>query len=291
VFTVFQCILLQLYAIRIADGLLLWNRTKEARPVSPVAIDAAGDLLLGSADGNIYAVNAATGVLRWSFLVDVAGFIACPAFSTDGSIVVGSLSGMLYVLSGTGATIWSVMTTAAGIDGPAVLDAQGNIFVGARDGAVFAFDGIYRALLWRYQLNAGAVNTALAIGLGGTLIVGTDRGLLVALTGLPPTPSQSTTPSVTSSQSPTLSQTGTPSQTGTQVGTSSSTGTQTGSASAAPRANAPAAAPLSPAVIAGIAVGSVAFAAAAGLGVYWLACHSRGIKFGKLTESAPLLRP
>jgi len=136
---------------------------------SPVVVD--GTVYFGSGDTHVYAVNAATGALRWKFRTgDVVH--ASPAV-VDGLVYVGSWDGRFYALDArTGAQRWMFQ---AGVDplihnqqgfqgSPAVVD--GVVYTGCRDANVYALDAKTGAEKWRFSTGASWVNTSPAVARG-----------------------------------------------------------------------------------------------------------------------------
>lgn len=121
---------------------------------SPAVSD--GLVFFGAGDGGIYAVDAATGILQWSYRTgDVVH--ASPAVA-GGAVYVGSWDGRLYALDArTGALRW---TFQAGLD-PAVHNQQGFqsscavadgvVYAGCRDAHVYALDAATGRRLWDYS--------------------------------------------------------------------------------------------------------------------------------------------
>jgi outer membrane protein assembly factor BamB len=119
--------------------------TQNGGPVGPIASSPAlanGRLYVGSDDGRLYAINAASGKIIWSFGTG-GPIVSSPAVATgtDGPVVVvGSNDGNVYALRDEGATASAIMTFAVGApvrSSPAIGD-DGTIYVGADDGRVYA---------------------------------------------------------------------------------------------------------------------------------------------------------
>jgi eukaryotic-like serine/threonine-protein kinase len=120
---------------------------------SPAVVD--GWVYFGAGDGGIYAVEAATGVLQWTFRTgDVVH--ASPAVA-DGTVFVGSWDSRVYALDAHAGTLkW---TFQAGMD-PAVHNqegfqsscavAGGTVYVGCRDAHVYALDAATGKRKWAY---------------------------------------------------------------------------------------------------------------------------------------------
>ena len=121
---------------------------------SPAVSD--GLVYFGAGDGGIYAVDAASGVLQWSFRTGNVVH-ASPAVA-DGLVYVGSWDSRLYALEArTGAVRW---TFQAGLD-PGIHNqegfqsscavAEGVVYVGCRDAHVYALDAATGRRLWDYS--------------------------------------------------------------------------------------------------------------------------------------------
>lgn len=120
---------------------------------SPAVAD--GLVYFGAGDGGVHAVDAATGVLQWTFRTgDVVH--ASPAVA-GGTVFVGSWDSRVYALDArTGALKWSFQ---AGTD-PAVHNQEGfqsscavvdgTVYVGCRDAHVYALDAATGKRRWAY---------------------------------------------------------------------------------------------------------------------------------------------
>jgi len=139
-----------------------------------------GRVYFGSGDGNVYAVNAKTGVLQWKAVTgDVVH--ASPAIANN-TVYIGSWDSYLYALDAdTGQEKWKFK---AGEDpfihnqqgfqsSPAVAD--GIVYVGCRDGHLYALDAATGRKRWDYPTNKGWVNGTPAIR-DGVVYVGTSDG-------------------------------------------------------------------------------------------------------------------
>ena len=165
---------------------------------SPLVVD--GKVIVGSGDGHVYAVDAATGRLAWKFRTgDVVH--ASPAYA-DGLVVIGSWDGKLYALDvATGAQRWSFQ---AGVD-PLIHNQQGfqssaaivdgSVYVGCRDGHLYALDLRTGAPKWNVDTEGSWVNASPAVSRGRVYFATSDtaRYLVVdAATGRPAQPAAST---------------------------------------------------------------------------------------------------
>ena len=112
-----------------------------------------GVVYFGSGDGNVYALDAATGALKWKFQTgDVVH--ASPAIA-DGLVLIGSWDTYFYALDAeTGAEKWKFKTgddpaihNQIGIQSSAAV-AGGLVYFGCRDSKLYALDVRTGARAW-----------------------------------------------------------------------------------------------------------------------------------------------
>lgn len=165
---------------------------------SPAVVD--GVVYFGSADRNLYAVNAADGSLRWKFPTK-GGVNSSPAVA-GGLVYVGSLDGNFYAVeAATGKAKWQFKTggerrfTAPGIHGamprteamPDPFDvllsspvvAGGTVYFGSGDQNVYALDAHTGALKWKFG-TGNVVHASPAVS-GGVVYIGSWDRYLYAL--------------------------------------------------------------------------------------------------------------
>jgi outer membrane protein assembly factor BamB len=138
----------------------------------------SGRVYFGSSDGHVYAVDAKSGVLSWSFQTkDVVH--ASPAIANN-TVYIGSWDSYLYALDAeTGVEKWRFKTGEDPIihnqqgfqSSPAVVD--GTVYVGCRDGHVYAVDAMTGAKKWDYSTSQSWVNGTPAVR-DGVVYVGTS---------------------------------------------------------------------------------------------------------------------
>jgi hypothetical protein len=106
---------------------------------SPAVVDDR--VYIGSADGNVYCINAKDGTKIWNYSTGNPYVFSSPAV-VGHRVYVGSLNGTFYCLNTTnGAKIWSYDTGGSTHSPPAVAD--GKVFVGSWDGNVYAFGPVH----------------------------------------------------------------------------------------------------------------------------------------------------
>lgn len=125
---------------------------------SPAIAD--GVLYIGSGDQHVYALDAASGALRWSFRAEDV-IHASPAVH-EGVVYIGSWDRNLYALDArSGAERWRYTTgndttiyNQIGIASSAAV-TDGMVFVGGRDGKFHAVDAATGAVRWVHDNRGG----------------------------------------------------------------------------------------------------------------------------------------
>ena len=147
---------------------------------------AAGIVYFGSGDGNIYAVDASTGALRWSFKTgDVVH--SSPTVS-DGTLYAGSWDTYFYALNAaTGELKWKFKTgddlnthLMTGIPGSAAV-ANVTVYFGSRDANFYALDAATGALKWKVPNDGSWVIASPAVADGVVYYTTSDSHRFQAL--------------------------------------------------------------------------------------------------------------
>jgi outer membrane protein assembly factor BamB len=137
---------------------------------------ANGVVYFGSHDHKVYALDAATGALLWSYTTGDSVGPSSPAVA-NGVVYVGSGDQNLYALdASTGALRWSY-TTGGGASSPAV--ANGVVYVGSNDDKLYALDASTGALLWSHT-TGGWVSSSPAV-VNGVVYFGSNDNKVYAL--------------------------------------------------------------------------------------------------------------
>jgi outer membrane protein assembly factor BamB len=158
---------------------------------SPVVTQ--GTVYFGSGDGNLYALDAASGELRWKFKTgDVVH--ASPAFA-DGVLFFGSWDSYFYAVeAATGKEKWrfrggedALIHNQVGFQSsPAV--AGGVVYTGCRDSNLYALDAVTGKEKWRFNNELSWVITSPAVAQGRVFFATSDSSLyhvVEAATGKP----------------------------------------------------------------------------------------------------------
>jgi outer membrane protein assembly factor BamB len=139
-----------------------------------------GRVYFGSGDGNVYAVDAKSGLLLWKFATgDIVH--ASPAIANN-TVYIGSWDSYLYALDAeSGQEKWRFKTGEDSFihnqqgfqSSPTVAD--GVVYVGCRDGHLYAVDAATGRKRWDYSTNKGWVNATPAVR-DGVVYAGTSDG-------------------------------------------------------------------------------------------------------------------
>ena len=157
-------------ALSATTGAFDWSKgLPDISSYSPSAPNVVGNTLyLGAPDGNLYAVNAATGTVLWSFQTGAAVH-SSPAYAA-GIVYVGSDSGTFYAVNATtGKKVWSYSGLGAIDSSPAV--AGGVVYVGSDNGSVIAFKAGTGAVVW-HDIFSGQDFPASPTVANGTVFIG-----------------------------------------------------------------------------------------------------------------------
>jgi outer membrane protein assembly factor BamB len=139
---------------------------------------AGGKVYFGSGDGNVYAVDAKSGLLQWKFATgDVVH--ASPAIANN-TVYIGSWDGHFYAIDAdTGLARWvfsagqdPAMHNQVGFQSSAAV-VDGVVYVGCRDAHVYALDATTGRLKWSYPTSKSWVNGTPAVR-DGLVYVGTS---------------------------------------------------------------------------------------------------------------------
>jgi outer membrane protein assembly factor BamB len=158
--------------------------TKDVVHASPAVV--GGTVYIGSWDSYLYAIDAVTGQLRWSFktgedpvIHNQVGFQSSPAV-VDGTVYVGCRDAHVYAVdAATGKKKWDYPTSKSWvISTPAVRDS--TVYAGTSDsGRFFALDAKTGRL--RFNFDAKAYSFSSPALAGGLAFVGNHNGRLYAI--------------------------------------------------------------------------------------------------------------
>ncbi len=142
-------------------------------------------VVFGARDGNLYALDAATGKQRWRYAAG-ARIYSTPAVA-GGTVFAGAQDGTVHAVSlADGARKWRFSTEGTrlasknfGFDRTTVQSSPavsgGAVYIGARDGWHYAIDAVTGAERWRVDHKVSWVNTSPAVS-DGVVYVGSSDG-------------------------------------------------------------------------------------------------------------------
>ena len=139
---------------------LKWSYATGGHVVTGPVIGADGTVYIGSNDGKTYALDGATGKLKWTF--DEMGSLEIGA---DGTVYVGS--SVIYALDGaSGSLKWTFDSDFKSYSpfGPTI-GPDGTLYVGSDNGKVYALDGVTGEQKWVFQhpyISSSTYNSAIS---------------------------------------------------------------------------------------------------------------------------------
>jgi outer membrane protein assembly factor BamB/tRNA A-37 threonylcarbamoyl transferase component Bud32 len=115
-----------------------------------------GTLFIGAYDHNLYAINAADGMMKWKYATD-GGVVTRPAVFED-SIFFGSEDQKLHVISArSGKILWTYETEGRVHSSPRI--AEGHVFIGSDDQHIHAINIGSGKAAWRFETTAPVRST------------------------------------------------------------------------------------------------------------------------------------
>lgn len=138
---------------------------------------ANGVLYVGSADGNLYALNATTGANLWNYSTN--GAVDSSPAVIDGAVYFGSLGGNVDALNASnGSLLWSYDIGPV-YSSPDVIN--GVVYIAA-DSTVYAFNALNGVKLWNNTISSAywAIESSPAVA-NGVLFIGSNNHNLYAL--------------------------------------------------------------------------------------------------------------
>ena len=136
-----------------------------------------GVVYVTSLEGHLYALDAATGNVNWSFKSN-QGLVTRPVIAGDLVLAGGFDSRLIAVDKATGEFVWEYAATNWIFSSPIVED--GIAYFGDFDSVLHAVDIETGTATWTFAVDRGKIRGAVALS-GDTLVLGTDDGWLVGV--------------------------------------------------------------------------------------------------------------
>ncbi len=138
---------------------------------SPMVVD--GTVYVGSTDGNVYALNAETGAVVWTFQTE--GRIRTTPAVADGTLYAGSWDGHLYAIdiqSGTEKWQFDMAHKYIKINSSPIV-ADGVVFAGGRDQNMYGINASTGEKIWSFYYSKEWVESTPALA-EGMIFVGSS---------------------------------------------------------------------------------------------------------------------
>jgi eukaryotic-like serine/threonine-protein kinase len=137
-----------------------------------------GVVYAGSADYNLYALDARTSTLLWKYAT--GGAVTTPTIA-NGVVYAGSADNNVYAVNATtGALLWQYATGGPMYAAPAV--ANGVVYIGSDDHNLYALNASTGALLWKYA-TSGYLEASPSVANGKVYLPADQLYALNATTG------------------------------------------------------------------------------------------------------------
>jgi outer membrane protein assembly factor BamB len=177
-------------------GIGISNAVYSSPAIGDINNDGIPEVVFGSGNTRIYALNGTSGTIVWSYLTGgwVTSSPAIGDINNDGfpDVVVGSNGGAIYALRGDGSLLWSYGVGNSSISSPAIgdinNDAIPDVVVGNSNGVVYALRGTDGSLLWSYTTGGSVSSPAIGdINNDGIpdVVVGSGDRIIYALRETP----------------------------------------------------------------------------------------------------------
>jgi outer membrane protein assembly factor BamB len=120
-----------------------------------------GIVYVVSFDQNMYALDAKTGTKIWSFKIGITDPNSSPAIS-NGIVYVGGDTNVHALNAKTGAKVWSFTTSGRVLGSPAI--SGGVVYIGSMDSTFYALNAATGAQIWSYRTGPIVSSPAIADG-------------------------------------------------------------------------------------------------------------------------------
>ncbi len=149
---------------------------------SSLAADSMGNLYWGSYFGNIQSIDA-NQQLRWEYRPPVTGNVSFSGVALDEEnhrlFVPNTANAITAVDSESGELLWKFNTRAPLFSAPVLF--ENKVFFMALDQTLYCLEADTGIYLWEFQTGAPIFNLHPALQPTGTVIIGSDDNLLLAI--------------------------------------------------------------------------------------------------------------
>jgi outer membrane protein assembly factor BamB len=138
-----------LYAVHIKNGAIKWKKKVGAVLFGAMPVSQKSRLFIGTASGELRAVNKFTGEKLWSY--QAKSGIYSSAYTRHNKLFFNSEDGTVHCLNLlTGKKLWSFKTGGRIISSNPVL-YQNMVILGSYNGSVYAIGAYSGKLIWRFK--------------------------------------------------------------------------------------------------------------------------------------------
>lgn len=165
-------------AYNATTGTLVWKSTAASFNLFTNSSPAVANGMVyigGNTDGKLYAFDAATGALLWTYTTG-NGIMSSPTVAY-GIVYFGSNDRKVYALNAkTGKLLWSYATGYFVVTSPVV--SNGIVYVGSNDGKLYAFQATTGVPLWIIPISGKASIIAPVVDHGVLYVASSYQRLL-----------------------------------------------------------------------------------------------------------------
>jgi len=158
-----------------SQGVPQWKRDLGVVSADSISVSDDGSIYVGLRSRELVAINP-RGLLVWETGLDGLP-VGDPCIASDGTLFVGTSGGTLYAISPVGRIEWTI-TLPGAINQPILLGGDETILVSAADRRLYAFTPWGQ---FKWSLPLATVSCPPALGDGGTVILGTNGGDVIAV--------------------------------------------------------------------------------------------------------------
>jgi outer membrane protein assembly factor BamB len=156
----------------VGDLFQSWSANLNGAPTSPAVVD--GSLYSGSANGDLYALDASTGSQLWSFAA-TAAINSSPAVS-NGVVYVASSDGKLWAVNTSdGSAFWGSPVTLSGTSNSSPTISGGIVYIGTTTN-VYAIDATTGSVDWTAAPGAGSFSGTSPALANGSVVYTSSTG-------------------------------------------------------------------------------------------------------------------
>ena len=126
------------FAVSLTDGTRVLRAALPKGVISSPALGWDGTVYVGCMDGSLYALDPASGSIRWQFATGAYYVLSSPTVDGAGNIFFGDSEGYIHALSPAGKGIWRLSTGSA-ISSSPVIGSDGTLYVTSQNSMIYAY--------------------------------------------------------------------------------------------------------------------------------------------------------